>query len=64
MFSDQVNANQAAQILGCSRAQIERLQLQGALKPIPTIAPCYIFWIDDVYKLKELKDYGKKSKVV
>ncbi|WP_369826902.1 helix-turn-helix domain-containing protein [Gilvibacter sp. SZ-19] len=47
-----VTAGEASLILGCSRSQVERLQIKGELKPVPTIHARFYFRESDVLTLK------------
>lgn len=55
-------AKEVAQILKCSRGNIERLQLKGILTPIPTIFPKYYYSKLEVIALKE-KLTSKSNKI-
>ena len=48
-----ITAQEVASLLNCSRANIDRLQLKGDLKPVETIYPKYYFNKKEVLKLKE-----------
>lgn len=55
-----VSRDQAAEILGCTSQNIERLQLKGLLNPVPTIYPKYYFDRCDVESLKESRNKKRK----
>lgn len=48
-----IDASTASRLLNCSRASIERLQLKGLLKAVPTIYPKYYFDKNQVIELKK-----------
>lgn len=54
-MKDLITAVEAASILGCTRANIERLQFTGKLHPVSTVHPKYYFRKSDVLKLKEVR---------
>lgn len=51
-MQDLVTAKEAAEILNCTRTNVERLQLTKKLIPVSTVFPKYYFNRDDVLKLK------------
>ena len=48
-----VSANEAAEILSCSRQYIEILQLKGKLIPVSTVFPKYFFNREQVQELAD-----------
>lgn len=48
-----IDATEASMLIGCSRGNIERLQLKGLLQAVPTIHPKYYFKKDQVIELKK-----------
>ncbi|MDO6605294.1 hypothetical protein [Arenibacter palladensis] len=49
-----VSAFDVAEILQVSRGQVDRLQLKGLLRPVPTIYPKYYYKRDEVLNLKKV----------
>ena len=48
-----ITALEVAKILNCSRGQVDRLQLKGLIKAVPTIYPIYYFNKSEILEYKE-----------
>lgn len=59
-----VTAQEAADLLACSRQYIDQLRKKGSLNPVPTIYPKWYFDLDEVLKVqKTMKPiYGSNQK--
>ncbi len=58
-----VTANEVAQILNCTRTNVERLQLTKKLIPISTIYPKYYFTMENVSMLLRAQQAKSKKNV-